>query len=60
VRFEIFTAVIITTSIMWKKVPVAYFKVLSQQLPRGTEENSVNLCQDNRSSRPDLSPGPQR
>jgi hypothetical protein len=31
---------------MWKEAIVAYFKVLSQNLPEVTEENHKNLNQD--------------
>jgi hypothetical protein len=44
--------------LMWKKAIVAYFKVLSQHFPVGTEDNHEKLHQDSRSPSRDLNPGP--
>jgi hypothetical protein len=43
---------------MWKKAIVAYFKVLSQHFPVGTEDNHGKVHQDSRSPSRDLNPGP--
>jgi hypothetical protein len=43
---------------MWKEAPVAKFKMLSQHLLGGTEENHENLNQDSQSPGRDLNPGP--
>jgi hypothetical protein len=43
---------------VWKDAVVAYFKVLTQNLPGWTERNHENQCQDIRSPGRDLNPGP--
>jgi hypothetical protein len=40
----------------WKKAVVAYFKMLSQDLPGGAEKNHENISQDCRSLSQDLDP----
>jgi hypothetical protein len=43
---------------IWKEAVLAKFKVLSRNLPEGTEKNHENLSQDRRSPSRDLNPGP--
>jgi hypothetical protein len=42
---------------MWKEAAVAKFKMLSQHLLGGAEENHENLNQDSQSPGRDLNPG---